>query len=441
MPNPTNTDWKEPKPRIPAPRIDPVFIWPTPNEEDFIFFVERNGDLPFNKNWVYGTPFPDNLKYPKHKLVFVAPQTDDKWSRWYYASDRLLEDEYNWSLNAGQELTRTYLVARDLYYERSIAEAAAVVPPVDGEFTYPVIGTADTRFVKYGFADDAVTEAPEQLSSHYIVVRRRYIEPITSELAWSEEFQRNIRVTREIIPAVVYPTPPAQVPGSTIEIKKGNRFHDVRITQEVLVGALGSDPDYPYEKASVPDYRDFTFPSVLNSIELVWAWAWASSTGNPQSYSEDFYFKFDITDPRPGPYSATIRRFITDDPESIRTSYPRTYIPPTKRETIAVVYSWFFASVSAGNSTAATANEQQLPSCIHDDITVSEGGTEPDTTRDRNYTSTFAATPGYGDFMALTSAVIGYEARELQLGLFEVTVIEIDIEYLYEAPPPPPQSP
>lgn len=209
----------------------------------------------------------------------------------------------------------------------------------------------------------------------------------------------------------------------------------MRITQEVLVEPDGSDPDYPYEKASIPDYRDYRFPSVLNSIELVWAWAWASSTGNPQSYSEDFYFKFDITDPRPGPYSATIRRFITDDPESIRTLYPQTYIPPTKRETIAVVYSWFFASVTAGNSTAATANEQQLPSCIHDEITVSQGGTEPDTTRVRNYTSAFAATPGYTAFRELTSAVIGYEARELPLGLFEVTVIEIDITDLYDVTP------
>ena len=38
-------------PRSPAPSIDPVFTWPTPGREDFLFFVERNGDLPVNKNW------------------------------------------------------------------------------------------------------------------------------------------------------------------------------------------------------------------------------------------------------------------------------------------------------------------------------------------------------------------------------------------------------
>lgn len=435
MPNPQDTDFGSPRPRTPAPRIDPVFLWPTPREEDFIFYVEKNGDLKTSQNWKYGEPFPDKLKYPNHRLVFVSPQTPDKWSQWFYASNRILEDEYNWTLNTGEELIRTYLVPRHLYYERSVAEAAAVVPPVAGEFTYPVVATADTRFVKYGFADDTVIEAPEQLSSYYIVVRRRYIEPITSELVWSEEFQRNIRVTREIIPAAVYPTPPVQVPGSTTEIKKGNRFHDVRITQELLTGAEGSDPDYPYEKTAIPDYRNYQFPSVLNSIDLVWVWAWADSTGNPQSYAEDFYFKWDITNPRSGPYSALIRRFITDDPESIRDTYPLTYIPPTKRETIAVVYAWFYASVADGNSTAATANEQQLPSCIHGALTVTENGTTPTpTTRERAYTSSFEATPGYATFVALSSAVIGYETRELPFGLFEVSIIEIDISNLYTPP-------
>lgn len=431
MPKPLDTDFGSPRPRTPAPSIDPVFIWPTPREEDFIFYVECNGDLPINKKWVYGQPYPDKLKYPNHKLVFVTPQTPDKWSQRFYASNRILEDEYNWTLNTGEELTRTYLVPRHLYYERSVAEAAAVVPPVAGEFTYPVVATADTRFVKYGFADDTVIEAPEQLSSYYIVVRRRYIEPITSELVWSEEFQRNIRVTREIIPAAVYPTPPVQVPGSTTEIKKGNRFHDVRITQELLTGADGSDPDYPYEKESLPDYHNYQFPSVLNSIDLVWVWAWASSTGNPQSYAEDFYFKWDITDPRPGPYSSIVRRFITDDPESIRDAYPLTAVPPTKRETIAVVYAWFYASVVEGNSTAAAANEQQLPSCIHSALTVTLNGTAPDTTRERRYTSSFDATPGYAAFRALSSAAIGYQTRELPFGLFEVSIIEIDITNLY----------
>jgi hypothetical protein len=433
MSKPPDNTWSEPRPRTPAPRIDPVFIWPTPDKEDYIFFVERNGDLKTSQNWTYGEPYHDKVKYPRHKLVYVTPQTVDKWSRWYYASDRITQDDYNWTLTTGEQLIRTYLVPRHLYFERSVAEAAAVNPRVDNEFTFPEIGTADIRFVKYGFADDSVQEAPEQLASYYIIVQRRFIEPVTSELVWSDEFQRNIRVTREIIPAEIYPTPPTREAGKTIEIKQGNRFHDVRITQELLTEADESDPAYPYWKPPIPDYRDYRFPSKLDGIDLTWVWAYADSTGAPQSYSEDFYFDWKLIDPRPGPYSATILRAITDDPDSIKELYPLTQVPAPVRETIAVVYAWFHASQD-GNSTAAVANEQQLPPSIHGAITVTEGGVEPTVDdRERVYTNEFAETPGYTEFVALTTATIGYETRELPFNLYEVTVIQIDISNLYGA--------
>ena len=430
MPRPEDTEWNKPKPRTPAPRVDPVLLWPTPERRDLMFFVERNGDLPQNQNWKFGDPFEDRIRYPNHRLVYVSPQSADKWSRWYFASDRINQDEYNWTLNSGEQLIRTYLVQRHLYYERSDAEAAAANPTVNGEFTYPVVGTPDTRFVKYGFADDTVIDAPEELTSQYIIIQRRFIEPITVEITWSNDFQRNVRVIREIIPAEIYPTPPTQEAGKTVEIKQGNRFYDVRITQELITGAEGSDPDYPYEKPALPDYRNYNFPSKLESIDLVWVWAWADSTSALESYSEDFYFKWKLVDPRPGPYAATIRRFITDDPDSIKDAYPLTAVPAPVRETMAVVYAWYKASLE-GNNTAAVANEQQLPPSIHGAITVTLNGTTPTPARERVYTSSYPETPGYSTFIGLTAATIGYEVRELPLNLYEVTVVEINISGLY----------
>lgn len=107
------------RPHTPAPNIDPVLLWPTPSKEDYLFYVERNGDLPVNQTWNHGEPYRDALKYPNHKLVHVAPQTPDKWSRWYYAADRLLQDEYNWEFSDAdiggtrfRAVTRTYLTPR-----------------------------------------------------------------------------------------------------------------------------------------------------------------------------------------------------------------------------------------------------------------------------------------------------------------------------------------
>jgi hypothetical protein len=121
-----------PRPRTPAPRIDPVFLWPTPNREDFIFYVERNGDLPINKTWQYGSACYDPITYPNHKLIYVDPQTPDKWSRWYYASNRVLEDAYNWEWTkcdiGGTEysaIRRSYLLPRASFSETEPAMASA----------------------------------------------------------------------------------------------------------------------------------------------------------------------------------------------------------------------------------------------------------------------------------------------------------------------------
>jgi hypothetical protein len=121
-----------PRPRTPAPRIDPVFLWPTPNREDFVFYVERNGDLPANKTWFYGSACYDPITYPNHKLIYVTPQTPDKWSKWYYASNRVLEDAYNWEWTkcdiAGTEysaIRRSYLIPRTDFSETEPAMASA----------------------------------------------------------------------------------------------------------------------------------------------------------------------------------------------------------------------------------------------------------------------------------------------------------------------------
>lgn len=132
MPRPEDTEWKAPKPRTPAPRVDPVLLWPTPERRDLMFFVERNGDLPQNQNWKFGDPFEDRIRYPNHRLVHVSPQSVDKWSRWYFASDRINQDAYNWEFTkcdfAGNEynaIRRTYLIPRREFSETSPEMASA----------------------------------------------------------------------------------------------------------------------------------------------------------------------------------------------------------------------------------------------------------------------------------------------------------------------------
>jgi hypothetical protein len=412
---------------IPMQRY-PIFDVASPLR-DLVFYEVVDYNIKSNRDMEYGTPHHNTQSYPNHQLVYITPNDKEgKTYRFYYAANRENQDDYNWQISSGEQLIRTYLIERELYYERSEAEAASSFL-VNDEFTYPVVGTPDTRFAKYGFADDTVNDAPQELASRYILIQRRFLEPVTNTISWNEDFKKNINVKKELIPALLSHTPPTQVAGKTIEIQKGNRFHDVRITSELLPITT---PFVAYQKTSIPGYQAYDFPDKLSSIKLVYVWAWAASTSAVESYSEDSYFDYKIVKPRPGPYSATILRWITDNPNAIKDQYPLSLVPSPVRESIAVVYAWFKASLE-GNTTDAVANEQVLPASIHGAITVEQDGqgvgTQP--SRTRRYTSSFAETPGYGDFILLNTMTIGYEVRELPLNLYEVKVIQIDKSNLY----------
>jgi len=113
-----------PNPRTPAPAIDPVFVWATPDKRDTLFYVEKSGDLNANKDdqWNYGDAYRGRQQFPNHRLVYVSPQTADKWSRWYYAAPRVDQDAYNFSHtvadiggNRFSAVQRAYVTLRSEY--------------------------------------------------------------------------------------------------------------------------------------------------------------------------------------------------------------------------------------------------------------------------------------------------------------------------------------
>lgn len=415
----------------------PVKLYPSAVESDVLFYCVVDEVLAKNKAVEYGALFRTLLPhapagFDNHRLVYIEPSRADGKQHWYFAADRVDQDDYNWSLGQGRELIRDYLIPRNLYFERTEAEAG-VGAAVD-EFFSLVVPTLDTRFASYGFADDTVMEAPKELRSRYVVIRRRFIEPITTDFPYDDTLQRHVAITRELIPAGSL-TPSTPAAGSAVEVQHGNRFHDVLITRELMFDAgSASDGLLPYELPPYPSTYDRSFPGRLDSVDLIWAWAFADSSGAAESYSEDYYFKFKITEARPGPYSATVRRFITDDPEAIKAAYPINIVPQPITESIAVVGAWFNASTD-GNSTMAVAKEWPIPATLHEAITIgyTPDGAAPTVGGPRSlyYTTALAATPGVTAFLALTTAVMDYDVRPLPMGLYEVRVIEVDISNLY----------
>jgi hypothetical protein len=73
-----------------------------------------------------------------------------------------------------------------------------------------------------------------------------------------------------------------------------------------------------------------------------------------------------------------------------------------------------------------------VPSTIHGEVTVNTSITEGyPGGRSPFQTETLEATPGYAEFAALTSFKADYSVKELPLGLYEVSLITLNITDLY----------
>jgi hypothetical protein len=165
---------------------------------------------------------------------------------------------------------------------------------------------------------------------------------------------------------------------------------------------------------------------------LLRAWAWADSAGAAIQYDEDSNYKYTIDVPRAGPYSATIRRFITDDPEAVMAEYPLTKIPVAQIDTVTEVWAWWYAS-SEGNMARAKANTLQLPSTIHDTLPIDPNYPILAGNFMRESVLEIPETPGYTEFVSATTAVLQHNVKEMDIKLFEVSVVEVDITDLYPA--------
>ena len=194
---------KEIRPRTPTPG-EPVRIWPTPNKTDLLFYVERLGDLPKDKNWKYGDPFEDTIQFPHHKLIYVTPQDAEKWSKWYYAVDREYQDLYNYKWTSTEigsrnyeSVTRSYLIPRADFVAGTVGFIESRQTVEDSK-TMQVAGTPmplvpESVFdVNYSASDFVCAHArqeraPQELDSLYVAVDVVWVRRCSTEsLGWDD---------------------------------------------------------------------------------------------------------------------------------------------------------------------------------------------------------------------------------------------------------------
>ena len=360
----------------------------------------------------YGSAHYDTTNWPNHKLAHIEPADETGLlHKFWYVADRASQDNYNFKDDEGQRLTRTYVIKRSDYLNRATYLAGL-----------PAVGTADGVFTQYVFAGESAIRLDNPLDGIYVGVERIYLPPVKTDIEYDEALERNVVITRTIIPHGTGVG--AASAGSITEIQDINTWYDVEVTRELE--GLGSIT-FPVELDTVPADVPHRLPPVLVSVETYCAAALADSTTAPRSMSEDFAFDYKLQDPLDGPYEGRILRFLTDDPDALRATYPQFRITAA-RETIFIGRAWFYASTK-GNSTHAQTQIIELPRSIHGEITI----TPPDNPygADQVITSSLDATPNYASIVAGGYQTVGYEPKKAPLKLWIVEVIQVNFTGVY----------
>lgn len=315
------------------------------------------------------------------------------------------QDAYNFSHGGGDTMSRFYVMRRSDYLAGGYA---ASIPPV---------GTPDNLYPAYVFATESVSKIGSDPNSIFVAVERiSMLSPKVAEF-YDDDLDTDVFQTTEVIPAGTGSA--GSGAGYTIEIQPGNHFYDLRITTAAALAV------YPRQLASIPADIPYRFPALLRGVSIVASWAWAYSSEAAPSYDEAYYFDFDIVEPTTGPYEARVLRFLTPNPDALRSAYPIKKIV-TQRETIGITRAWYSAS-TLGNSTFAEARQIEVPPSIHGDIEIENADTlAVGQNKDR-----LPATPGFAAFSALRSMIVGYEPRKTRYGLYEVQITEINCTGVY----------
>lgn len=135
----------------------PIRSFPTPNVDDLVVVVDVDSRLPGYKPLDYGTPHPDQTRFPGAKLVYQEPlDGSDQFVRRIYATDRADQDAYNYAVkyssgSPGHPIyIRTYVEPRASYTPLADGSPDSVFPDafLVEEEMQPVEGELNSLYVK-----------------------------------------------------------------------------------------------------------------------------------------------------------------------------------------------------------------------------------------------------------------------------------------------------
>jgi len=108
----------------PAPSRHQVLTFLSPDIRDILFYELKDARIPsYAKGQPeYGDAHPDKAKWPDHELVYISPDDETGFERWYYAVAPKDQDDHNYTkvhpfggLPWAYQIKRVYFLKREGY--------------------------------------------------------------------------------------------------------------------------------------------------------------------------------------------------------------------------------------------------------------------------------------------------------------------------------------
>lgn len=198
----------------PAPRRQRVSVFPTPDIRDLLFYERVDTKLP---QWsvapAYGSPHPDALKYPNHRLCYIKPAGDGGelgWQDWFYAAERADQELYNFEYtkadiggNKFDAVRRTYVSLRENFLDTNLTIGEPMLDIPSGTFT--------GDYVLSEYSQQRIGD--RELDGQFIVEVLTFVKRCTSNVCRYDEetgsslgASSNLYYGTEIVPGSTAPT-------------------------------------------------------------------------------------------------------------------------------------------------------------------------------------------------------------------------------------------
>lgn len=227
----------------------PVRSFPTPNVGDLAIIQDVDSRLPGYKPLEYGTPHPDQTRFPGAKLVYQEPlDNSDSFVRRIYASDRANQDAYNYAVKYSSGSPQ-----HPVYVRTYVLPRADYTPLPDG--------SPDPEFKDASLVEEEMAPVDGELNSLYVRVTRVFETlpgPILTSFETSETGQK-ITVTTQRKSSAGYTLPQATATSSPSAQAEdtGVVTEQIRTVPSVFARAQFSaerpDPLPSKFRAAVPD--------------------------------------------------------------------------------------------------------------------------------------------------------------------------------------------